>query len=282
MLLKDPQWMAIVNVTPDSFSDGGQWSALEDLYSHALEACLAGAHFLDLGAESSRPDASPIRAVLERQRLERVLPLIQDLRRQFPQLKISVDTVKPSVAEWALNTGLANAINDVSGGRFIEAAHPKSMLQVVADYGVPYVLMHRRGTPDTMNDLAHYQDVVAEVTHELAQSLEKAFNAGIKAQQLWIDVGIGFAKTPEQCVALLQHLPAIKASLGGLPLLLGVSRKRVTSHAGQLPPLRREATTAMWHHYAFTQLPLGTVDMYRVHDLPQQKAAWDWWQSVTL
>lgn len=273
-----PKWMQILNLTPDSFSDGGQLLTPDAFYQHAQDALNAGATYLDIGAESSRPQAVGISADVERQRLIPFVDAVTALRQAFPHCRVSIDTVKPSVARWALDAGFADAVNDVSGGTFQEADEPASMFELVAEHACPYVLMHRRGIPKTMDGLAVYGDVVADVTQELQRQIELALAVGVKPSQLLVDVGIGFAKTQEQSLALIRALPAIKQALGGFPMLLGVSRKRVTSGNGRLGVHQREATTAVLHQWVGQVHPAGTVDIFRVHDVLQQKTAWDLYQ----
>ena len=278
--ISSPQWMQILNVTPDSFSDGGRCLSPDTFFQMAQDALKAGASILDVGAESSRPNAVGISAETERQRLMPYLEVVSDLRNTFPQCRVSVDTVKPSVARWALDLGFADVINDVSGGVFKETDESASMFDVVAEYACPYVLMHRRGTPETMDSLATYRDLVFEVTQELSVQIEKALACGVKPSQIMVDVGIGFAKTEEQSFALIRALPEIKEALGSFPMLLGVSRKRVTSGVGVLAVHQREATTAVLHQFVAREHPQGTVDIFRVHDVLQQKTAWDLWHRL--
>lgn len=275
-----PSWMQILNVTPDSFSDGGKLLTPDAFFHLAQEALQAGASILDIGAESSRPQAVEISADVERQRLIPFVDAVTALRQAFPHCRVSIDTVKPSVARWALDAGFADAVNDVSGGTFKEAGESASMFDVVAEHACPFVLMHRRGTPKSMDGLAVYGDVVADVTQELAVQIDKAVACGVKPSQLMVDVGIGFAKTQEQSLTLIRALPAIKQALGDLPMLLGVSRKRVTSGGGRLGVHQRETTTAILHQWVGQVHPAGTVDVFRVHDVLQQKTAWDLYSQV--
>jgi dihydropteroate synthase len=272
--------MQILNLTPDSFSDGGKLLTPDAFFHLAQEALQAGASILDIGAESSRPQAVEISADVERQRLIPFVDAVTALRQAFPHCRVSIDTVKPSVARWALDAGFADAVNDVSGGTFKEAGESASMFDVVAEHACPFVLMHRRGTPKSMDGLAVYGDVVADVTQELAVQIDKAVACGVKPSQLMVDVGIGFAKTQEQSLTLIRALPAIKQALGDLPMLLGVSRKRVTSGGGRLGVHQREATTAILHQWVGQVHPAGTVDVFRVHDVLQQKTAWDLYSQV--
>ncbi len=276
-----PQWMQILNLTPDSFSDGGRILTPEAFFHHAQAALNAGATYVDIGAESSRPNAVEISAGEERERLQPYVEAVHDLRKAFAHARVSIDTVKPSVARWALDVGLADAVNDVSGGTYNEAGQATAMFELVAERACPYMLMHRRGTPRTMDALAIYDDVVREVMQALQRQVEQAYAVGVQPFQLMVDVGIGFAKTPAQNLDLIRALPAIKQALGGLPMVLGVSRKRVCSAGGVLDVHQREATTAVLHQWVGREHPPGTVEIFRVHDVLQQKTAWDLWRHLS-
>ena len=210
-----PRLMGIVNVTPDSFSDGGRWDTTEAAVAHGRELLAEGADLLDIGGESTRPGATrPLLA----EELGRVVPVIEQLA--AAGAVVSVDTMRCEVAEAACRAG-ARVVNDVSGG----LADP-DILRVVAAYDVTYVAMHWRAHSDHMQELAVYDGpggVVGGVRHELAQRMEAALAAGIAEHRLVLDPGLGFAKTAEQNWQLLQGLDEI-ASLGR-PLLVGSSRK---------------------------------------------------------
>ena len=275
-----PKWMCICNITPDSFSDGGCLLEAEAFYQHALTAIQAGASYLDIGAESSRPYAEAISSQTEIERLSQVREAVADLKKVFPEVLVSLDTVKASVAQWGLDAGWVDLINDVSGGAFQDDDSTMQMFDVVAEQGCSMILMHRRGDASTMESLCEYGDAVQEVGDELARSIEVALRHGVKREQLMVDVGIGFAKTEVQNRRLIQELPHLKARLGGLPFLLGVSRKRLVSGSGVLAPYQREATTALLHHVIQREHPAGTVEIFRVHDVLQQKTAWDFGISL--
>jgi dihydropteroate synthase len=206
--------MGIVNVTPDSFSDGGTYLDPDAAIAHGLALAQAGAALIDVGGESTRPGAAPVDAAEE---LRRILPVVQALAARA-NVPVSIDTTKAVVARAALDAG-AVMVNDVSGG----AADPE-LLGVVADTGAAYVAMHMRGTPRTMQSEAHYSDVVREVGDALRVLVERAIAAGIDARAILADPGIGFAKTVDHNVALLRSLPQI-AARAGVPLLVGTSRK---------------------------------------------------------
>ena len=205
--------LGIVNVTPDSFSDGGRWDTREAAVAHALQLVADGADIVDVGGESTRPGTERVDAATE---LARVLPVVEDLVQLG--VRVSVDTMRAAVAEPVVRAGAA-WVNDVSGG----LADP-DMLGVVAASGAGYIAMHWRGHSATMADLATYDDVVAEVTEELADRLWAAVTAGVKPSRVILDPGLGFAKTAEHNWTLLRGLDHL-AGLGR-PLLVGASRKR--------------------------------------------------------
>ncbi len=256
-----PVIVGVVNVTEDSFSDGGLLypdGHPERAVEHGRALLAEGADLLDIGGESSRPGARPIAEDAE---LGRVLPVVEALADEGAV--VSIDTVKPAVARAAVTAGAA-IVNDVSGAR------DPAMLEVVAATGAAYVLMHTRGTPGDMQQRTDYDDVVAEVYEFLADGLARLAAAGVPADRVVVDPGIGFAKTVDQNLALLRALPQLRGL--GRPVLIGVSRKsflgRLTqSAAGAEPPPaddRREAGLAC------TALAVGErVALLRVHDVVQ-------------
>jgi dihydropteroate synthase len=204
--------VAVLNVTPDSFSDGGELASPEAAVRHGLQALQDGADLLDVGGESTRPGAERVAEAEERRR---VLPVVERLA--AAGAVVSVDTMRASVAEAALDAG-AQLVNDVSGG----LADP-DLLPLVAAREVPRVVMHWRGHSAQMQQRAQYDDVVAEVRAELEQRLEACEAAGVDLQRVLVDPGLGFAKTAEHSWALLRALPELRAL--GCPLLVGASRK---------------------------------------------------------
>ncbi len=215
--------MGIVNVTPDSFSDGGRWLDAPAAIRQGLALVADGADLVDVGGESTRPGAGRV-AVDEE--LRRVLPVVRALA--DAGVVVSVDTTRAVVADAALAAGAA-LVNDVSGG----LADP-AMAELVADARVPYVAMHWRGASDRMDELAVYGDVVADVRDELARRLDALVAAGVEADRVVLDPGFGFAKRPEHGWALLAHLDALAAL--GRPLLVGTSRKRFLAEVVAVPP----------------------------------------------
>ncbi|MEU1786368.1 dihydropteroate synthase [Streptomyces sparsogenes] len=237
-----PEWdrcavMGVVNVTPDSFSDGGQWFDPELAVKHGLDLAAAGADLVDVGGESTRPGAT---RVDEAEELRRVVPVVRELA--AAGLLVSVDTMRASVAERAVEAG-ARLVNDVSGG----GADP-AMVPMVAAAEVPFVVMHWRGQSIDMNNRAVYGDVVGEVVAELRASLERAVAGGIDPERIVLDPGLGFAKDAEHDLALVARLGALREL--GRPLLVAASRKRflgrvLAGDGGSPPPAReRDAATA--------------------------------------
>ncbi|HET6635318.1 MAG TPA: dihydropteroate synthase [Streptomyces sp.] len=238
-----PDWdrcavMGVVNVTPDSFSDGGRWFDTETAVKHGLDLVAQGADLVDVGGESTRPGAT---RVDEAEELRRVLPVVRGL--VADGAVVSVDTMRASVAEQAVAAGAA-VINDVSGGR----ADP-AMVPVAAAAQVPFVVMHWRGRSLDMNDRAVYDDVVAEVVAELRESLDQAVAGGIAPERLIVDPGLGFAKQAPHDLSLIAGLDRLGAELGR-PMLVAASRKRFLGRVlaggeGAPPPAReRDAATA--------------------------------------
>ncbi|MGA0200185.1 MAG: dihydropteroate synthase [Prochlorotrichaceae cyanobacterium] len=211
--------MGILNVTPDSFSDGGRFNTREAAIAQAQYLIEGGVDILDVGGQSTRPGSVQISLQEE---LDRVIPVIQILRAAGMQVPISVDTTRASVAQAALEAG-ATCLNDISG-----ATYEPEMLTIAAQTQVPIVLMHLRGTPATMQSLTDYDDVVAEVKAFLQTQAQRAEAAGIAKNNIILDPGIGFAKTFAQNIELLNHLADLKAL--GYPLLVGPSRKSFIGH----------------------------------------------------
>lgn len=205
--------MGILNCTPDSFADGGRYLHFEDAMGHAEHLLVSGAEIIDVGGESTRPGAGPVETAEE---IRRVVPVIEELRRRHSETLLSIDTTKVEVASAALSAG-ADIVNDVS------AAAAEGMLELVATHEAGIVLMHMRGEPRTMQQDLHYADVVAEVHEHLRQRALAATEAGIPANRVWLDPGIGFGKDDDGNLALLAALP----DLGSLdhPVLLGPSNK---------------------------------------------------------
>jgi dihydropteroate synthase len=243
--------MGIVNVTPDSFSDGGEFLDPEAACAHGLEMIAQGADILDIGGESTRPGSEGVSADEE---TRRVVPVIQALRKKTNAL-LSIDTSKAAVARAALEAG-ADILNDVTGLR----GDPE-MLPLAAESRAGVVIMHMQGTPRTMQAAPHYDDVVGEVGEFFRQSLERAVACGLDPMSIALDPGIGFGKTPEHNRALLAGLPAF-APLGH-PLLIGVSRKSFLGHLADSAKMEDR----FWPGVALTSLcrELG-ARIFRVHE----------------
>jgi dihydropteroate synthase len=262
--------MGVINLTPDSFSDGGRFNRPERALAQAKQLVAQGVEILDLGAQSTRPGAEDVGAEAEWQRLQPSLTLIRQAidsgelscaadgaqEPNRPPL-LSVDTFRAPVAAAALEAG-ADWINDVSGGR-----HDPAILPLVAQAGCPYVLMHSRGDSQSMDRLTHYgaAGVVDGVLGELQQASERAMSAGLAREQLIWDPGLGFAKTTEQNLELLRGLSRLRAE--GIPLLVGPSRKRFIGAVLNEPRARaRLGGTAA----VVAQCVSAGVDVVRVHD----------------
>lgn len=252
--LDRPVIMGILNLTPDSFSDGGRFAEPSRAIARAEQLAADGAAILDLGGESTRPGATP---VPEEEEIRRVRPVFEELRRQLPATLVSIDTTRSSVARVALDLGAA-IVNDVSGLRL-----DPGMASLVAERKAGLVLMHSRGGPGTLgsNEHAEYPDgVLPAVIGELGQSLDRAGTAGIPASYLVVDPGLGFGKTPEQSLELLRGLPALRAL--GKPILIGPSRKRFLGAITGKPVEDRDAATAAACALGWT----AGARIFRVHE----------------
>lgn len=246
--------MGILNITPDSFSDGGLFYHREKAMQQAHFLIQSGADILDIGGQSTRPGAEMISLAEE---LDRTIPLIQALR-QVSQIPISIDTTRSEVARAAIAAG-ADLVNDVSGGTFDER-----MLTTVKELEVPIVLMHLRGTPKTMQQFTDYGDLTQEICEFLTEQVDEALALGIPTEHIILDPGIGFAKTAEQSVALLRDLSVFRSL--GFPVLVGPSRKSFIGHILQEPdPQKREWGTAAACCGAIAQ----GADIVRVHDVAE-------------
>jgi dihydropteroate synthase len=247
--------MGVLNVTPDSFSDGGRYADLDSAVAHAQRMTDEGADLIDVGGESTRPGALRVAAAEE---ARRVLPVIGELA--AAGLTVSVDTYRAAVAEQAIAAG-ARIVNDVSGG-----LGDRDMARVVRDAGCPWVLMHWRGHSANMAELARYDDVVAEVRAELMARVDEALAAGVDPGQLVLDPGLGFAKQAVHNWALLAQLEALTGT--GLPVLVGSSRKSflgtlLADSQGPRPTSGREAATTALTMFAALNGAWGV----RVHEV---------------
>jgi dihydropteroate synthase len=244
--------MGVVNVTPDSFSDGGRLEGVEGAVAHGLALDRAGADILDIGGESTRPGARPVNAEDE---AGRVLPVIRTLRPLTPR-RISIDTCKPEVARGAMEAG-ADIWNDVT------ALAAPGAADLAAELGCEVVLMHMQGTPQTMQQDPRYEDVVQEVTTFFEERLLRLEEHGVRREQVLLDPGIGFGKTPAHNLSLLRGLGVISSLKR--PMLLGVSRKSFIGHLFGAEPDQRigaSVACALWAAEA-------GVTVFRVHDVAQ-------------
>ena len=247
--------MGIINVTPDSFSDGGKYANVEAAVMQAKQMVADGADIIDIGGESSRPGAEPITANEE---CRRVIPVVQALAEQF-QIPISVDTYKAKVAREALSAG-ACVINDIT------ALHgDPNMCQIIADAQAGVILMHMQGVPATMQKAPTYQNVVAEVHAWLTEVASQAVDRGIDSSRIMIDPGIGFGKTFDHNLEILRHLMQFRGI--GYPMLVGVSRKKFIGRILDLPVHQREEGTAATVAWSI----INGANVVRVHDVAKMK-----------
>ncbi|WP_293352604.1 MULTISPECIES: dihydropteroate synthase [unclassified Microcoleus] len=248
--------MGVLNVTPDSFSDGGDFNTIESALAQADSMVKSGVDIIDIGGQSTRPGAAEISLEEE---IDRVIPVVQMLRQKadiFSSVPISVDTTRAQVAKAAIEAG-ADIVNDISGATF-----DSEMLSTVAQLQVPIILMHIRGTPQTMQKLTDYQDLIGEILDFLDSRIVAAMAAGIDKSQIIIDPGIGFAKTYNQNLEILRQLPKFRDL--DCPILVGVSRKSFIGHILNQP----EAKQRIWGTAAAcTSAIANSADILRIHDV---------------
>ena len=255
--------MGIINLTPDSFYAGSRQTSVEDALQQAEKMLNDGATFLDLGAYSTRPGADQISVGEE---MVRLLPVIDAILKKFPKAILSIDTFRAKVAEAAINSG-AHIINDVSGGQLDE-----EMFATVAKQNVPYILMHMKGNPKTMNSLAQYDDVFGEVFDYFVDRYHLAKQAGIR--DVIIDPGFGFAKKPEHGYELMNRLQEFERL--GLPMLAGVSRKKMIQNI-----LGVDSAHALNGTTALNAIALAKgASILRVHDVKEAVEAVKIWEAV--
>ncbi len=252
------QVMAVINLTPDSFYDGGKFSSVEDVLRDAEMKIQEGATILDLGAASSRPGAAEVSAAEE---IERLKEPLRALRAHFPHIFISVDTYRAEVADFAINSG-ADIINDISGGDL-----DAGMLPLIAKSQVVYILMHMQGTPQTMQHNPHYTDVVAEVAAFFREKTEVCERLGI--HKLITDPGFGFGKSLEHNYLLLKHLKRITDL--GYPVLSGISRKAMVNKVLHTSPVTALTGTTVLNTLALN----NGAKIIRVHDVKEARQAVD-------
>ena len=250
--LSTPKVMGIVNVTPDSFFDGGKLTNSNEIVLQVDKMLRDGATFIDLGGYSSKPGAE---FVSEAEELNRVVPIVKLLVEKFPDILLSIDTFRSEVAKQAIENGAA-LINDISAGQLDE-----KMLETVAKLQVPYIMMHMKGTPKTMQSLANYEDLLKEMNFYFSERVAKARSFGLN--DIIIDPGFGFAKTLEQNYELLQNLELLQ--FHDLPILAGISRKSMIYKALETAPEEALNGTTFLHAFCLQK----GANILRVHDVKE-------------
>lgn len=249
--LDKPLVMGILNLTPDSFFDGGQHNSSCSALSHVRQMLEEGADIIDVGGYSTRPNADP---VSEQEEIDRITPILQDIFKEFPDIIVSVDTFRASVAKWVNEHCGPCIINDIGGGTL-----DADMFDTVASLGVPYILMHMKGTPLDMNSHAKYEDVTAEVISDLSEKVSALVQK--RVNDIIIDPGFGFAKDLDQNYQLFNHLDDFR--IFELPILVGISRKSmIYKLLGSSPNESLNGTTVL-----NTLALCGGADILRVHDI---------------
>lgn len=250
--------MGVLNVTPDSFSDGGKFFAAEQAVEHGVRMAAEGADIIDIGGESTRPGAEP---VLAGEELRRVIPVIEKLRTKT-DVPISIDTSKTEVAHAAIQAG-ASIVNDVTGGR-----GDNKMLSLIAQTKSAFIIMHMQGTPQTMQNQPQYEDVVSEVSDFFRQQYARAIGCNIDPMAIAFDPGIGFGKTLDHNLELLAHLERLRAH--DRPLVIGVSRKSFLARLTNSLEMKDRLASAV----ALTSLlRVRGADVFRVHDIKENESA---------
>ena len=250
--LSTPKVMGIVNVTPDSFFDGGKLTNSNEILFQVEKMLVDGATFIDLGGYSSKPGAE---FVSETEELNRVIPVVKLLVEKFPDILLSIDTFRSEVAKQAIENGAA-LINDISAGLLDE-----KMLETVAKLQVPYIMMHMKGTPQTMQSLANYEDLLKEMNYYFSERIAKARRFGLN--DIIIDPGFGFAKTLEHNYELLQNLELLQ--FHDLPILAGISRKSMIYKALETAPEEALNGTTFLHAFCLQK----GANILRVHDVKE-------------
>ena len=273
--LSQPHVMGILNVTPDSFSDGGQFTAIDSAITHAKDMISAGATIIDIGGESTRPNAA---IVATNEELQRVIPVVKAIRQQLGDgVWLSIDTSNPIIMQAAFEAG-ADIWNDV------RALKREGAAEMAAKLDIPVMLMHMRGEPTTMDSLAQYDDVIKEVSTELTARIVEVTNAGVKREKIIIDPGFGFAKNYEHHCALLSELQGLQDL--GLPMMFGISRKRFLAEV-----LSRSGVEALANTQALERDAVGTAagifalqqgaSIIRTHNVAMMQQAVTLWQQLS-
>ncbi|MCK4944456.1 MAG: dihydropteroate synthase [Candidatus Aminicenantes bacterium] len=251
--LKIPLIMGILNITPDSFSDGGQFLKTDEALNHAEKMVKAGADIIDIGGESTRPGS---RAVSGREEIDRIIPVIERVKKEF-EILVSVDTSKDEVARIAVAEAGADLVNDISGLRFSD-----NMVAVVASLGVPVIIMHILGTPKNMQRNPSYKDAVVEIKNHLSERIDYAMASGISRNKIIVDPGIGFGKRFQDNIEIIRRLREI-AELK-CPILIGLSRKSFLGQiSGEKIPQNRETETVTANIISI----LNGASIIRVHQV---------------
>lgn len=253
--LQKPLIMGILNLTNDSFFDGGKYiNNVEKAVNHAKEMIDDGADIIDIGACSTRPGAN---LVSKGEELKQLIPVIKEIRKQFPDIIISIDTVWAEVAKQTINEG-ANIINDISAGQFDD-----QLFKVMGEIKAPYVLTHTPSTPDKMQDKTHYDNIFLDISKYFAEKIETLRNLGVV--DIILDLGFGFGKTVEQNYFLLNHIEDFKTF--GLPILIGISRKTMIHKPLAITPQQALNGTTFLHAFAL----MNKSNILRVHDVREAK-----------
>ena len=276
--LSQPHVMGILNVTPDSFSDGGQFTAIDSAITHAKDMISTGATIIDIGGESTRPNAA---AVSTEEEVQRVVPVVKAIRQQLGDIGkdiwLSIDTSNPIIMQAAFEAG-ADIWNDV------RALKREGAAEMAAKLDVPVMLMHMRGEPTTMNNLAQYDDVTKEVSTELTARIVEVTSLGVKREKIIIDPGFGFAKNYEHHCALLSQLERLQTL--GLPMMFGISRKRFLAEV-----LSKSGVEALANTQALERDAVGTAagifalqqgaSIIRTHNVAMMQQAVTLWQQLS-
>ena len=276
--LSQPHVMGILNVTPDSFSDGGQFTAIDSAITHAKDMISAGATIIDIGGESTRPNAA---AVSTEEEVQRVVPVVKAIRQQLGDIGkdiwLSIDTSNPIIMQAAFEAG-ADIWNDV------RALKREGAAKMAAKLDIPVMLMHMRGEPTTMNNLAQYDDVIKEVSTELTARIVEVTSLGVKREKIIIDPGFGFAKNYEHHCALLSQLERLQVL--GLPMMFGISRKRFLAEV-----LSKSGVEALANTQALERDAVGTAagifalqqgaSIIRTHNVAMMQQAVTLWQQLS-
>ena len=273
--LSQPHIMGILNVTPDSFSDGGQFTAVDKAIAHCQKMIQEGATVIDIGGESTRPNADIVATSDE---IQRVVPVVRAIRQHCgDDIWLSIDTSNPNVMQAAFEAG-ADIWNDV------RALKREGAIALAAELDIPVMLMHMRGEPTTMNNLAHYDDVVSEVSAELVARIQEVTSLGVKHEKIIIDPGFGFAKNYQHHCALLSQLEKLQSL--GLPMMFGISRKRFLAEV-----LTNSGVASMATTQAIERDPAGTIagifalqqgaSIIRTHNVAMMQQAVTLWSQLS-